>query len=626
MTASKTKSKHPNHQQLDAFLHGMLNQSQRLAVEKHVERCGRCADALESVAGDTLSNRLKHVATHFENLVAAHSDDGIPDELKNHARYEIIEKIGSGGMGEVYRARQTSMDRTVAIKVLRRHLFQNDRAVARFHNEVKVAARLNHPNIVHSYDAEVTSGLNILVMELVDGRKLSEVVSLENPMPTAIAAQVGFEIAEGLKYAHAQGMIHRDIKPQNVMLLPDHSVKITDFGLAKFVLESTEDKQGSLTIEGETFGTPDYIAPEQIRDSSSADARSDIYSLGCTLYFMLTGRPPFLESSIGEKLAGHLEKAPDSLGQLRPDIPVGLVAAVERMMNKDSSQRFENHGQVMSVLAPFAKQVDQYASAGEAGFAAAASIAETSLDLEPPTQVFKGPNSGGRPFRLGHRVVFGAFALVTLLMISGILPILLGVFSTDNQPVKIAMVVPSEEAWYPEIKAFQEFFNSKPGVVVEIIAEKRGQVRFNRQFEDANLENGSIQKVLAEVLPEDFDGVVFTGSWNGETPYSTRYAFDERLNQEARQFMEAMLRDNKPVGSICTGTAVLAKAGILRGKHVASCRYLCDELKAESEGIWSEVPDNDRLSETVVDGLIVTGGSSVNCAEVAKEMLEIIDR
>lgn len=622
MTSSKKKPKHPNRQQLADFVQGKLRPNHQAVMEKHLESCELCIDQLDSIKADTLENRLLTVGTHF-NQAPTSAEEEIPAALLNHSRYEIIERIGSGGMGEVYRARQRSMDRLVAIKVLRPSLFSNDRAIARFHNEIKVAARLNHPNIVHSYDAEITNGLNILVMELVDGSKLSEVVFTKGPFSPMETCRIAIEVAEGLQYADSQGMIHRDIKPQNLMLMADGTVKITDFGLAKLIHGNVDTNDASLTNEGEVFGTPDYIAPEQIRNASDADRRSDIYCLGCTIYFMLTGRPPFANLSVGEKLAGHLEKQPTSLRSIRPNVPEKLIQVVERMMSKHPDQRFQSYGEVIDALEPF-RQSDfvEPSHVPVAAPAASHSRSETAPDLtahEPSSKTGTG---------IARRTLFAiaalAFIAILLSLLSlGILP---NPFAGSNNPrsgkIKVAIVIPAKNAYFPEVQGFYQQAENLDDVEIEFLAEKPGRVSFS-QFNRNGPPEVQIQRTLNDVSPDDFDAVLFTGAWDGDGAEDTRYAFDEELNQQARQFALKLLRQKKGVGSVCGGTIVLANAGLIQGKNVANCRYIGSRIKEDSGAKWSPMPATDSQATTVIDGLIVTGGNAVNCEEVFRSIVKI---
>ena len=252
--------------------------------------------------------------------------------LAEHSRYQVLEMLGAGGMGAVYKAEHRLMKRLVALKVINPSLVDRPELVERFRREVQAAARLAHPNIATAHDAEHAGALHFLVMEFIAGRDLARVVEEEGPLSIARACDYTRQAALGLQHAHERGMVHRDIKPHNLMLTTDGQVKILDFGLAHFASENAAD---ALTAVGSVMGTPDYIAPEQARDAHQADIRADIYSLGCSLYFLLTGQPPFPGGTFMSKLSGHLERTPQSVAKLRKDVPADLLGVLNRMMCKD---------------------------------------------------------------------------------------------------------------------------------------------------------------------------------------------------------------------------------------------------------------------------------------------------
>ena len=258
-------------------------------------------------------------ALHDQPTVAGPSPDppapaGLPKELNDHPRYRVVAALGAGGMGTVYRAEHRLMDRPVALKVIRGDLLGNEAMVERFRREVKSAARLaSHPNIVAAYDAEQAGETHMLVMEFIEGTDLARVVDRRGPLPVGEACEYARQAALGLQHAFEDGMVHRDIKPQNLMRTTRGQIKILDFGLARFASEV--GSHAGVTAEGMVLGSADYIAPEQIDDPHAADIRADIYSLGCTLYFLLAGRPPFPDGSLIQKLLAHGEKTPRPLGR-----------------------------------------------------------------------------------------------------------------------------------------------------------------------------------------------------------------------------------------------------------------------------------------------------------------------
>ena len=252
------------------------------------------------------------------------------------------------------------MNRTVALKVIRRDLLGNEAMVARFRREVKAAARLaSHPNIVAAYDAEQIGDMHMLVMEFIEGTDLARLVDRRGALPVGEACEYARQAAVGLQHAFEDGMVHRDIKPHNLMRTSRGQVKILDFGLARFASEVVT--HAGLTTEGMVLGSADYIAPEQIEDPHASDIRADIYSLGCTLYFLLTGRPPFPEGTLIQKLLAHSEKAPRPLAEICISVSPELIQVIERMMAKDPVLRFQTPDEVARALTPFA---DAQACAG----------------------------------------------------------------------------------------------------------------------------------------------------------------------------------------------------------------------------------------------------------------------
>lgn len=368
----RTLPAHPTAEQLRAFGLGQLSPSESAEVERHVESCDDCCRVLQAVPDDTVLVKLKQSHTLSEASAAAESkpmldrpsDNGaIPAALRDHPRYRVLKVLGRGGMGTVYKAEHRLMERPVALKVISRRLIANRSAVERFQREVKLAARLTHPNIVVAHDAEQAGDLHFLVMEFVDGISLAQFVERKGPLPVPLASLFIRQAALGLQAASQHGMVHRDIKPQNLMLTRKGQIKILDFGLARFASEGPQesvagesllDRLDGLTSAGTILGTPDYMAPEQAEDSSQADIRADIYSLGCTLFFLLTGEAPFAGDSVTRTLQSHIDREPPSLRSLRPDLSAEFVRIVERMMAKDPAERFQTPADVAKALSKFA--------------------------------------------------------------------------------------------------------------------------------------------------------------------------------------------------------------------------------------------------------------------------------
>ncbi|MEO6811067.1 MAG: serine/threonine-protein kinase [Isosphaeraceae bacterium] len=262
-------------------------------------------------------------------------------------RYLLLAMIGEGGMGRVYLAKDTRLDRKIALKVLSRERMNNPRAVIRFRREAKVGAQLQHENLVRIYDQGEANGHHYLVMEYIEGKTVGRLIHDRGRLPPAIAARITRQVALGLEHAQQKGMIHRDVNPMNILVDRLGTAKLTDLGLAIMA-----DEEGAVTRDGATVGTFDYIAPEQARSSRNVDTRADIYSLGCSLYHMIAGRVPFPQPSLPEKLYGHQALEPEPLTKLAPGIPEALDAVVRRMMAKSPDDRFQTPLAVALALEP----------------------------------------------------------------------------------------------------------------------------------------------------------------------------------------------------------------------------------------------------------------------------------
>jgi serine/threonine-protein kinase len=271
-------------------------------------------------------------------------------------QYVVLALLGEGGMGKVLKARHRLMKRVVALKVIRPALLADPRAVQRFRREIEAVSRLSHPNIVAAYDANQVGDTHFLVMEYVEGTDLARVVKERGPLPAGVACEYVRQAAVGLQHAHEQGLVHRDIKPHNLLLAKAPGsppagwgvVKLLDMGLARL---HSADGDG-LTNTGAVMGTPDFIAPEQAADSHRVDIRADLYSLGCTLYFLLTGEPPFPGGTLLEKLFKHQYVAPRPVELRRPDLPPGVAAAVGKLLAKRPEERYQTPAELAEALAP----------------------------------------------------------------------------------------------------------------------------------------------------------------------------------------------------------------------------------------------------------------------------------
>jgi serine/threonine protein kinase/WD40 repeat protein len=369
---------HPTDQTLQSYGLGKLDEASAESVHQHLEDCSDCRRRAAEISPDSFLGRLRDAKARPPSQgPAVSATDGLsmldggaaepapppastlPPGLADHPDYEILRELGRGGMGVVYLAQNTLMGRREVLKVVGGHLISRPAILERFLREIRSAARLQHPNIVAAYSALRFGESLVLTMEYVDGLDLSRLVKAKGPLPVANACSYVHQAALGLQHAHEHGMVHRDIKPANLILARASGkgnkaiVKVLDFGLAKVTSEGQADS--GLTREGQMLGTPDYIAPEQIRDAQSADIRADIYSLGCTLYYLLTGKPPFTGDHLWDVYQAHFSMDASPLNLVRPEIPVELAAMVAKMMAKEPGRRFQEPKEVAQALAPFFK-------------------------------------------------------------------------------------------------------------------------------------------------------------------------------------------------------------------------------------------------------------------------------
>lgn len=365
----------PPADELDRLLSEQLDETQRAFLETHIEFCSTCQDRLERRVGtpEALSAVL---AAGKPEEACAEPNDAFLDRLKELPRvglpskltadwlangrlgqYEIIGKLGQGGMGTVYKARHIELDKVVAVKVLPT-AEMHEVNVARFKREVRAIGRLEHPNIVAAHDAGQAQGVHFLVMAYVDGVDLAELVARQGPLRIADACELARQGAIGLQHTVERDLVHRDVKPSNLMLARDGLVKLLDLGLAR---SAGEIPANTLTMTGTLLGTADYLAPEQWDRPHAVDARADIYSLGCTLYFLLAGRPPFAEAAyqnVLAKMQAHQQLPPPPITQFRPDVPVPLAAIIARMLAKAPADRFAAPAEIATALEAFTAGAD----------------------------------------------------------------------------------------------------------------------------------------------------------------------------------------------------------------------------------------------------------------------------
>ncbi len=372
---------HPSRRQLEGFVFGTLAEEQVDQVADHVEQCPACDETvreLEAKSDTYVSDLRKPTASDpfaqeadCARAVALvekmqygkplttdrHEEpaDTNTDGLEDIGPYRILEEVGVGGMGRVYKALHTKLEKLVALKILPEKWTEDVRAIARFEREMKAVGRIEHPNIVRATDAGEVDGRHFLVMEYVVGTDLSRLLKHVGPLRVADACEIVRQAAVGLEAVRQSDLVHRDIKPSNLMLIPAGEIKILDLGLA--LLESGEDDQTEISNPSTVMGTADYMAPEQGLNTHQVDIRADLYSLGCTLFALLIGHAPFSRQQFNSPLKvmlAHQKSTPPDIRELREEVPPELALVVERLLAKSPDDRYATPLDVAAALEPFA--------------------------------------------------------------------------------------------------------------------------------------------------------------------------------------------------------------------------------------------------------------------------------
>lgn len=627
---------HPDRDRLSAFALGQLDPDELAQIAQHVLNCDQCCAALRKVPDDTLVGQLREAhtppVTEFLPNAAGATGHRPPRELIDHPRYRLIEPIGYGGMGVVYKAEHRLMERPVALKVIRTSLLSNSQAVERFRLEVKTAARLTHANIVAAHDAEQAGNVHFLVMEFVDGVSLARLVEKRGPLGIQHACHYIRQAAAGLQHAFEQGMVHRDIKPQNLMLSRKGQVKVLDFGLARFASEqhaagvvpgndTMPPESAGLTLDNAILGTPDYIAPEQISDPRTADIRADIYSLGCTLYYLLTARAPFAFGSLTQKMRSHVAQPPPPLATLRPELPTELVGIVDRMMAKNPADRFATPAEVVQALAPFARSAQPAPEPSEKASPPQAQLPQTSQSARRQlADVIRRPAALWSLLGLvATAVLFGVWwqrpddqtsakrePETTVKQQPGAPP-------TTSNITKVLLVVPHHNFWYPDYAEVAAAIESRPGVKFRVASSDLSPA----QPENVGVLPVQVGYRLRDANPHEFDAVVFLGASRRDY---LEFLSGQSAQPEAQRFIDDMLKQRKCVAGICAGIAVLADADALRDKPTAASQYAIRVAKSGSQAAW------DSQRNVIADGLIVTAKDSSDAPELVDAMLQVISK
>lgn len=604
--------KHPCEADLAAYGRGQCDDGLEQEIERHILQCETCCQTLLSIPDDPLLERLgQRVATCDTDPavggVAPETDAGsllphpsieiaeLESLLRDHPKYKLVRRLGEGGMGVVYQAQHRIMDRMVALKVISPRMLRHPDAQSRFQREVQISAKLNHPNIVPAFDADQIGENLCLVSEYFEGESLDQIID-RGPVDVARACDMVCQAAKGLSHAHHNGLIHRDVKPQNILVSESGQVKVVDFGLASYSEPDHPEHRG-LTSEGVIVGTPDYLSPEQIRESS-VDHRADIYSLGCTLYHLLAGSPPYAGSSRVEKLAHHLQSTPESLAAKRADVSAALDACVSKMMAKDPDHRFQTADEVVTTLRGCS-------SDGTAAL--------------PPTIITRDrPPIAARRKRTQS-------ARVSRYLISGIAVLVLGTLAVSS--------IPSLWNWSGEesgtsektLAALQQRKWEILAVIPpnplprdrELIYSAIGRLRLDCQLTSTSTTTSvkDVHRVipLDQADPQNYDAVVFFGpSQNIATELNQPQA-----KAEIDRILNRVHANNQPYGSLGTGVWTLGQLEALRGKQIADCKHTTATFKRESGAQWLS-------NETVVtDGNFVSGTNTRDAAPFLIALLQM---
>ena len=702
------EKRHPTQLQLQAFAAGRLSVDELAAIEIHIRDCDVCCRNLANLpADDRLAKLAREVHardsgvrvpaladTHLMNCddsasVAVQGEVGRPDstnserdpeqvppELRDHPRYRIVKILGKGGMGVVWLAEHLMMQRMVALKVISSRFTSGRESVERFRQEVRAAARLAHPNIVTAFDAEQAGDLHFLVTEYVDGRSLEQWVLQHGVLTIAQACSAIRDVCSGLQHAHHHGMIHRDIKPQNLMQEKSGRIKILDFGLARLEQQAekvslTAKTEMSLTAVGMVLGTPDYMAPEQAADASSADARSDIYSLGCTLFFLLAGRAPFEAGSFMEMISSGLQRPLTALSSLRSDLPPELCRVIEKMTAPLPESRFRSAAEVADALTPFCQPVQDAMNPVPAKPLAdkpaktevQASPAKRDPDSERPPEPVARPRSSGLPparrnsrprrrattklasvqsviRRSRWKLLVGTaglmFAVLSFVILNpgesgnspshaGVDPAVKSTPAVLPPPVLVApsiasksgvasatsprilYLVPATEIWWPEVAPFKQL-HANGKIELTLTSWTNSAVSIH-----ADGEPTQIPLLLSDARADDYDALIVGGGrglW--------KLTDNSEESRDAERLIRQMLADGKIISAFSAGPGVLAKMGLLNDVTATGHELIREDVRSRF-GVTL------TTSEVEHSGQIITGRDPNSLWKFIAELMRTLE-
>jgi serine/threonine-protein kinase len=636
---------HPDPQTLAAFAVGRLAEPRRGEVEAHVAGCDECCRRLEHVGPDSLLGLAQAaMATEVAGLgETVGPAPGLPPELHDHPRYLVLEQLGAGGMGVVFKAEHRIMGRLVALKVLSGRTMAKAGAVERFRREVRLASRLAHPNIVTAFDADEAGGHHFLVMEYVEGVTLDKLVARRGPLPVAMACHFVRQAALGLRHAHEKGMIHRDIKPQNLVVTAKGQVKVLDFGLACVARgdgESASETAAQMTSPDMVLGTPDFLSPEQARNSTAVDGRTDLYSLGCTLFYLLTGRPPFGGTQPFDKLVAHVQDPVPAVAAARPDVPADLSDLVGRMMAKDPADRPQTPAEVAAALLPFTKagaapaaapvlDATPLAVAKPVGVPLEDTLVEEAGERSTDVVGFKPRRRKPAPVVWNRRAALAAGAIALALLLGGAAWAAYSLFGdrlagspssrsggggptprnpgtgpgTPQVPAgarEVLIVIPPKHVWGPEFDALHDGLR-QGGLAVSTASLTRAP---SSRHPDHPGPAVAPNYALNEVVPSRYSCVVFVGADVDE------YLPGKRGAADVDRIIADHVRRGRPIVGVCLGMRVLTEGGYLNGQVVARPRadlmHLFNNQRVtwKNEGVCQAFPFVTAGTDRDVDELL----------------------
>jgi serine/threonine protein kinase/putative intracellular protease/amidase len=683
---------HPTTAALLAYGQGRLSAAEMADIESHLGNCSSCCEVLASAPDDTLVVRAREAATNgfrAEQPTTPATKGNvreIPQPLRDHPRYRVLGLLGAGGMGAVYKAEHRLMERMVALKVINPTLVSSPAALERFEREVKAAAKLSHANIVTAHDAEQAGNLHFLVMEFVEGVSLDRWLAKTGPLPPQQAANLIRQAAQGLQHAHEKGMIHRDIKPHNLMVTRGGVLKILDFGLARLASQAWQstadsdsaDRPADATRAGAVLGTPDYIAPEQAVDAHVADIRADIYSLGCTLYFLLTGEPPFAGGTTLDKLRAHKSLEPTPIRLSRPDVPEELAAILDKMLAKDPAGRYSTPHEVAEALKPLARSRSRSAAPvvarptpAPAPTIAADDTPAASLAGENMVPELKLPDLGDLPaFRrdggsatankTGPRareqvspllwIAAGGTSVAVLVALAWVVfggpqthrgkvvdrppqfsqrppdesqslidqaadQVKPAVLAQAGSPRRLLLVLPQNYLWFPDYTYVRDAI--PPGVQLTTV-NLSGQPSGLAQDSPP----GRVQpdrELSDQIRARDFDGVIFVGYSLTELAALDRSGQPTEGRRQTARLLHEFNSAGKPIAALCAGQHILAAHGLLHpGVTVAGGQY------AESHAEFANSGARRVGQGVVVSGNLITGSTETDGPELVRKMMDKI--